>query len=213
MLQETIDAHKVLIESRSDARIKVLLVERSTSFPPFLTSYVGIRTFLPEILKVTEILSNRPSTKNPSASTNIQKETTALNDNINDCALSDLKISNADIKDSCANIKAQLSTLIGALASPKSTRAPSTSVFPPVSKATFVNEIDGNSDNIETKTETTDILITDKINKRHFSPSTSQKVPTRRVTSVFPRFSNPYVGIRRSVPALLAADSNFFPVG
>eukprot|EP00978_Attheya_sp_CCMP212_P019334 scaffold54036_cov25-Attheya_sp.AAC.1 len=28
MLQETIDARKVLIESRSDARIKVLLVER-----------------------------------------------------------------------------------------------------------------------------------------------------------------------------------------
>jgi hypothetical protein len=57
ILQETIDAHKGLLESRCDARIKVLLVERSTSFPPFLTSYVGILTLVPDIP------SNRPSTK------------------------------------------------------------------------------------------------------------------------------------------------------
>jgi hypothetical protein len=242
MLQETIDARKVLVESRSDARIKVLLVEKSTRFPPFLTSYVGIRTLVPEILSnrpstknpsastnphtVPEILSNRPSTKNPSASTNIQKETTALNDNIHERALSDLKVSNADTKESYADIKAQLAqlTTLIALASPKSTRASSTSVFPPVSKATFMNEIDVNSDDIETKTkatdiliaskiqelhdtDTTDILVADKIKERHFLSVDMPKSTRASSNSIFPRFSTPYVGIRSSVPAPLAADT------
>eukprot|EP00978_Attheya_sp_CCMP212_P036652 scaffold167947_cov86-Attheya_sp.AAC.1 len=48
-LQETINARKVLVEGR---------------FPPFSKSYIGICTLVPETL------SNRPSTKNPSASTN-----------------------------------------------------------------------------------------------------------------------------------------------
>jgi hypothetical protein len=226
MLQETIDARKVLVESRSDTRIKVLLVEKSTRFPPFLTSYVGIFTLVPETLSnrpstknpsastnplpVPEILSNRPLTKNLSASTNIQKGTTALNDNINERALSDIKVSNAGIKESYADVKAQLAqltTLID-LASPKSTHASSTSVFLPVSKATFMNKIDVNSDDIETKTKatdiliaskiqelhdtgTTDILIANKIEERHFLSVDMPKSTRTSSNSIFPRFLLP----------------------
>eukprot|EP00978_Attheya_sp_CCMP212_P008233 scaffold19253_cov49-Attheya_sp.AAC.2 len=155
MLQETIDARKVLVESRSDARIKVLLVERSSSFPPFMTSYVGIRTLVPEILKVPEILSNRPLTKNSSVSTNIQKETTALND----------------------------------------------------------NEIDVNSDDIETKTKATDILIASKIQDLCDTASADKlEVPRASSNSIFPPFSTSYEGTSSSVPALLAADTPFSPL-
>eukprot|EP00978_Attheya_sp_CCMP212_P019845 scaffold56233_cov76-Attheya_sp.AAC.3 len=189
MLQ-AIDARKVLVES-------VLFVERSTSFLPFSTSYIGIHTLVPEIL------SNRPSTKNPRTSTNIQKETTALNDNINERALSDLtKVSNADIKESNADIKSQLATLI-ALASPKITHVSSTSVFPPVSKTTFMNEeIDVKSDDIEAKTETTDILIANKIKEPNFLSINMPKRTRALSNSIFPRFST----------ALLAAEAPSSPL-
>eukprot|EP00978_Attheya_sp_CCMP212_P026194 scaffold85703_cov47-Attheya_sp.AAC.3 len=159
MLRETINAFEVLVESRSDTHIKVLLIERSASFPPLLTSYIGICTLVPEIL------SNCPSTKNPSASTNIQKDT-ALNDNVSNDSFAEIKDFYAEINASNADIKAQvaqLATLI-TLVSPKSTRASSTL-------------IDDNSDDIEAKTEATDILIADKVKERHSLCQHAEKYP------------------------------------
>eukprot|EP00978_Attheya_sp_CCMP212_P007600 scaffold17564_cov59-Attheya_sp.AAC.1 len=114
MLRETINARKVLVESHFDACIKVLLVKKSASFLPFLISYIGIRTLVPEILKVPEILSNRPSTKNPSTSTNIQKDTTALNDDINDSINTHLDKTTTILDE----IQAKLDTLLAQFPAP-----------------------------------------------------------------------------------------------
>ena len=143
-IKETSDEinNKLVLEQEvhpnDDLQAKQLPPESGTrisgNFPPFLTSYGGIRTLVPEIL------SNRPSTtKNPSAFTNPlpvpEKESRQSS--------IDHETKPTDIKDSYGEIQANIQDILIAdkinerhflsVDMPKSTRASSNSTFPPFS--------------------------------------------------------------------------------
>jgi hypothetical protein len=124
---ETIHAQ---LDSRDRQRLSKPKSTRASStsvFPPVSKAYVGTRTLVPETL------SNRPSTKNPIASMNLlpvpgreSHQSTTINKTKSDKSLKSL----------LDEINAKLGSRDRQrFSKPKSTRASSTSVFPPVSKS------------------------------------------------------------------------------